>query len=127
MTRPWFAIGWFLAWSLFQTFAVVSVLNGTWVPPDAFPAGVVYDSLIWPEFFFIPLYVAAAVLLWRRHRLGSVLAFVAGGGIIYVMIYLFALSGFSGTINLVADGVFLGCTLVSLWQVGARASRRDVV
>ena len=29
MTRPWFAIDWFLAWSLFQTFAVVSVLNET--------------------------------------------------------------------------------------------------
>ena len=122
MIRPWFAIGWFLAWSLFQTFAVVSVLNGTWVQPEAFPAGVVYDSLIWPEVFFVPLYVAAAALLWRRHWLGSVLAFVAGGGIIYVMIYLLALSGLSGTVNLVADSVFLGCTLLSLWQVGARTA-----
>ena len=49
MTRPWFAIGWFLAWSLFQTFAVVSVLNETWVRPEAFPAGAVYDSLIRPR------------------------------------------------------------------------------
>jgi len=120
MTRPWFAIGWFLVWSLFQAFAVVSVLNGTWVRPEAFPAGAVYDSLIWPEVFFVPLYVTAAALLWRRHWLGSVLAFVAGGGIIYVMIYLLALSGLSGTVNLVADGLFLGCTLVSLWQVGIR-------
>ena len=119
MTRPWFAIGWFLAWSVFQTFAVVSVLSGTWVQPEAFPAGAVYDSLIWPEVFFVPLYVAAAALLWRRHWLGNVLAFVAGGGIIYVMIYLLALSGLSGTINLVADSLFLCCTLVSLWQVGA--------
>ena len=123
MTRPWFAIGWFLLWSLFQTFAVVSVLNGTWVQPEALPAGAVYDSLIWPEMFFVPLYVAAAVLLWRRHWLGSVLAFVAGGGIVYVMIYLLALSGLSGTVNLVADGLFLGCTLVSLWQVGVRTRR----
>ena len=127
MTRPWFAIGWFLFWSLFQTFAVVSVLNGTWVQPEAFPAGVVYDSLIWPEVFFVPLYVAAAVLLWRRHWLGSVLAFVAGGGIIYVMIYLLAMSGLSGTVNLVADGLFLGCTLVSLWQVGVRTRRHAAV
>ncbi len=29
MARPWFAIGWFLAWSLFQVFAVISVLSGT--------------------------------------------------------------------------------------------------
>ena len=96
MTRPWFAIGWFLAWSLLQAFAVISVLSGTWVAPDAFPAGVVYDSLIWPEVIFVPLYVAAAALLWRRHWLGSVLAFVA-------------------------DGLFLACTLAALWQVGARA------
>ena len=127
MTRPWFAIGWFLTWSLFQTSAVISVLNGTWVQPDAFPVGVVYDSLIWPEVFFVPLYVAAAALLWRRHWLGSVLAFVAGGGIVYVMIYLLALSGLSGTINLVADSFFLGCTLVSLWQVGGRVRHRAMV
>lgn len=127
MTRPWFAIGWFLVWSLFQTFAVVSVLNGTWARPEAFPAGPVYDSLIWPEVFFVPLYAAAAVLLWRRHWLGSVLAFVAGGGIIYVMIYLLALSGLSGTVNLVADGLFLACTLVSLWQVGIRTRQRATV
>ena len=121
MTRPWFAIGWFLTWSLFQAFAVISVLRGTWVAPEAFPDGAVYDALIWPEVFFVPLYVAAAVLLWRRHWLGSVLAFVAGGGIIYVMIYLLALAGLSGTVNVVADTLFLGCTLASLLQVGARA------
>lgn len=44
-TRPWFAIGWFLTWGLFQAFAVVSVLNGTWERPAAFPAKV-YDALI---------------------------------------------------------------------------------
>ncbi len=121
MPRPWFAIGWFLTWSLFQALAVISVLRGTWVAPAAFPDGAVYDALIWPEVFFVPLYVAAAVLLWRRHWLGSVLAFVAGGGIIYVMIYLLALAGLSGTVNLFADTLFLGCTLVSLWQVGTRA------
>ena len=123
MTRPWFAIGWFTVWGLFQTFAVVSVLNGAWERPDAFPAGV-YESLIWPDMFFIPLYMATAALLWRRHWLGNVLAFVAGGGIIYVMIYLLALSRLSGAVNLVADSLFLVCTLLSLWQIGARVHQR---
>ena len=118
-TRPWFAIGWFLVWGLFQVFAVLSVINGTWERPAAFPAGV-YESLIWPDMFFVPLYVATAALLWRRHWLGNVLAFMAGGGILYVMIYLLALSGLSGTVNLVADGLFLVFTLVALWQVGTR-------
>ena len=36
------------------------------------------------------------------------------------MIYLLALSGFSGAVNLVADSLFLACTLVTLWQVGVR-------
>ena len=71
-TRPWFAIGWFLIWSVFQTIAVVSVINGTWEQPAAFPAGPEYESLIWPEVFFVPLYVAAAILLWRRHWLAVV-------------------------------------------------------
>ena len=71
--------------------------------------------------------MAAAALLWRRHWLGSVLAFVAGGGIIYVMIYLLALSELSGTVNLVADSLFLGCTLVSLWQVGVQTRQRAAV
>lgn len=119
-TRPWFAIGWFLIWSVFQTFAVVSVINGTWEQPEAFPTGGVYESLIWSDAFFVPLYLAAAILLWRRHWLGTVLTFVAGGGIVYVMIYLLALSGFSGTVNLTADGLFLACTLVALLQVGSR-------
>ena len=118
-TRPWFAIGWFLVWGLFQTFAIVSVLNGTWERPAAFPAGV-YESLIWPDTFFVPLYVATAALLWRRHWLGNVLAFTAGGGIIYAMLYLLALSRLSVIVNLVADSLFLVFTLVALWQVGAR-------
>ena len=115
--RPWFAVGWFLVWGLFQTFAVISVLNGTWERPAAVPAGV-YETLIWPDMFFVPLYVATAALLWRRHWLGNTLAFLAGGGILYAMIYLLALSGLSGTVNLVADCLFLVLTLVALWQVG---------
>jgi hypothetical protein len=68
-----------------------------------------------------------ATLLFRRHWLGSALAFVAGGGIVYAMIYLLALSDFSGAVNLTADGIFLACTFVSLWQVGYRTSLRHTV
>ena len=124
--RAWFAICWFATWGLFQGFAVLSVLNGTWERPAAFPAGA-YESLIYPDMFFIPLYFLAATLLFRRHWLGSVLAFVAGGGIVYAMIYLLALSDFSGAVNLTADGIFLACTFVSLWQVGYRTSLRHAV
>lgn len=121
MNRPWFAICWFTIWALFQAFAVFSVLIGTWERPQAFPAEV-YESLIYPDMFFVSLYFLAAALLLKRHWLGSVVAFVASGGIVYAMLYLFALSGFSGTVNLIADGLFLACTLVSLWQIGiARA------
>lgn len=116
MRRPWFAIGWFTIWGLFQAFAVISVLRGTWEQPEAFPEGA-YEALIYPDMFFIPLYLSTAVLLVRRHWLGSSLAYVASGGIVYAMLYLLALSGLSGTANLVADGIFLGCTLVSLWQI----------
>ena len=94
-------------------------LNGTWERPAAFPAGV-YEALIWPDMFFVPLYAATAALLWRRHWLGNALAFAAAGGIIYAMIYLLALSRLSGAVNVVADSLFLACTLVALWQVGAR-------
>jgi hypothetical protein len=121
MKRPWFAICWFTIWGAFQAFAVFGVLMGTWERPQAFPAGA-YESLIYPDMFFIPLYWLAAALLLKRHWMGSVAAFAAGGGVVYAMIYLFALSGFSGTVNLIADGLFLGCTLVSLWQIGYRLS-----
>ncbi len=121
--RPWFAICWFVVWGVFQAFAVLSVLNGTWQRPDAFPAGV-YESLVYADMFFVPLYWLSAALLFTRHWLGGPLAFAAGGGILYVMIYLFALSGFSGTVNLVADGVFVAFTLLSMWQIGDRVRPR---
>ena len=68
--------------------------------------------------------MGTAALLWKRHWFGSVLAFVAGGGILYAMIYLLALSGLSGAVNLVADSLFLVFTLVALWQVGVRTRQR---
>ena len=121
MRRPWFAICWFAVWGAFQAFAVTSVLIGVWDRPDAFPAGS-YEALIYPDMFFIPLYFVAAVLLVKGHRLAEMVVCVASGGIVYAMLYLLALSGLSGTANLIADGVFLVCTLLSLWQVVSRAA-----
>jgi hypothetical protein len=115
-----------MIWGLFQAYAVASIFAGTWQKPENFPEEA-YFSLIYPDMFFIPLYLLTAGLLLRRHWLGSVLAFVAGGGVIYVMIYLLGLSGLSGAVNLIADGIFLVCTLISLWQVGYRVSLRMAV
>jgi hypothetical protein len=44
----------------------------------------------------------------------------AAGGVVYVMIYLLALSGLQGVLNLVADGGFLFCTLLAVWQLSTR-------
>lgn len=119
LTRPWFAIIWFALWGIFQGYAVGSVLAGSWERPEAFPKEA-YESLIYPDIFFIPLYLLTSGLLLARHRLGVICGLVAGGGIVYAMIYLFALSGLKGTVNLVADGVFLACTLVALWQLSMK-------
>ena len=116
----------FVTWGSFQAYAVASVFAGTWQKPEAFPDEA-YFSLVYPDMFFIPLYLLSAGLLLRRHWLGTILAFVAGGGVIYVMIYLLALSGVSGAVNLIADGIFLLCTLISLWQVGYYASFQKAV
>jgi hypothetical protein len=117
-SRPWFAIGWLAAWGTFQAFAVASVLQGTWHRPAAFPAGL-YEALIYPDMVFIPLYFVSAVLLYKRHWLGSVSALLASGGIVYVMIYLLALARLSGVVNVIGDGLFLAFTVVSIWQVVA--------
>lgn len=119
MTRPWFAIIWFGVWGLFQAFAVVSIVAGKWRRPEALPKEA-YDSLIYPDMFFIPLYFLASVLLATGHSLGNVIGLVAAGGVVYAMLYLFALSGLKGAVNLTADGVFLGCTVLAAWQLSAR-------
>ena len=119
MSRPWFAIIWFAVWGLFQAFAVVSILIGAWRKPEAFPEEA-YFSLIYPDMFFIPLYLLASALLMARHPLGVVCGLFAAGGVVYVMIYLLALSGLKGALNLVADGVFLFCTLLAVWQLSTR-------
>lgn len=119
MTKPWFAIIWFGAWGLFQAFAVVSIIAGKWRRPEAFPKEA-YNSLIYPDMFFIPLYLLASVLLAAGHSLGNIIGLIAAGGVVYAMLYLFALSGFKGPVNLAADGVFLGCTVLAAWQLSAR-------
>jgi len=119
MRRPWVAIAWFAFWGLFQTYAVASVLNGTWQRPEVFPEEA-YNTLIYPDMVFIPLYLLVSILLFLGKPLGRVLAFVAGGGVLYVMVYLFALARFQGTANLVFDGLFLivnAAALVQVWRM----------
>jgi hypothetical protein len=120
MTRPWFAIVWFAVWGLFQAFAVGSILAGTWKKPEAFPDSEAYRSLIYADMVFIPLYLLTSALLLGGYRAGPVLGIFAGGAIVYVMIYLIALSGFRGAMNLVADGTFLICTVLAMWQLSKR-------
>jgi len=36
--KPWIAIVWFAVWGMFQSFAIVAIINGTWKRPAAFPA-----------------------------------------------------------------------------------------
>jgi len=119
MNRPWFAITWFAIWGLFQAYAVGSVLAGTWQKPEAFPQEA-YFSLIYPDMFFIPLYLITAGLLLRRHWLGLVIGLVAGGGVLYALIYLFALSELRGIVNVAADATFLICTVLAVWQLSER-------
>lgn len=118
MTKPWLAILWFLAWGVFQAFAVGSVFAGHWTAPAAFPIEAYY-ALIYPDVAFIPLYFAAAILLWRGHWLGSALGLLAGGAVLYVLIYLLALSRFSGAINVTFDGLFLLADLLAVLQIAA--------
>ena len=124
MRRPWIAIAWFAFWGLFQTYAVASVLTGTWQRPEAFPEEA-YSALIYPDMLFIPLYLLASILLILGKPFGRVLAFASGGGVLYVMVYLLALSGFQGTENLVLDGLFLIVNVAALVQVWRLDNRND--
>lgn len=114
--KPWIAIIWFAAWGIFQTYAVISVLNGRWARPEAFPEEA-YNALIYPDMFFIPFYLLSSILLYRNHFLGKLFGLISGGAIIYVMIYLFALSGFKGLVNLAFDSLFLTVNIVAVFQI----------
>lgn len=114
--RLWVSISWFGIWGLFQAYAVTAVLTGTWSRPEAFPESA-YNALVYPDMFFIPLYLVTAVLLFKRHNLGKVFGLFSGGAVFYVMIYLFALSNLSGTINLVFDAVFILINLAATIEI----------
>ncbi|MBI5185087.1 MAG: hypothetical protein HZA01_05090 [Nitrospinae bacterium] len=119
MKKPWTAIIWFFAWGAFQAYAVFSVIAGSWKRPEAFPQEA-YNSLIYPDLFFIPVYFAASVLLFRGHYLGYIFGLIAGGAVIYVMIYLLALSGLKGAENLIFDGLFLFVNTISVFQIAKK-------
>jgi hypothetical protein len=110
------AIVWFAVWGLFQAYAVFSVVNGSWQRPEAFPEQA-YNALIYPDMFFIPVYLSVSVLLFLGHPIGYSLGLAAGGAVTYVMIYLFALSGLKGVENLVFDAVFLLINTFAVWQI----------
>ncbi len=114
--KPWLAIIWFLIWGLFQAYAVFSVMTGSWKRPEAFPEEA-YNALIYPDIFFIPLYLITSVLLFCSHQLGKIIGLIAGGAVIYVMIYLLALSGLKGTENLLFDSLFLLVNISAMLQI----------
>ena len=97
--KPWIAISWFFAWGIFQAYAVYAVINGTWNRPKAFPEEA-YNTLMYPDMFFIPIYFLTSYLLFKQRRLGKTLGLIAGGAMVYALIYLLALSKLEGTINL---------------------------
>lgn len=114
--KPWIAIAWFAIWGIFQVYAIVSVLNGSWEKPAAFTAEAYY-ALVYPDIFIIPFYFLTSILLYRRHYLGNIFGLLSGGAVIYVMIYLLALSGFKGAINLVFDSLFLIANTFAVFQI----------
>jgi len=114
--KPWVAIIWFAVWGSFQLYAVVSFIAGTWTRPEAFPEEA-YNALVYPDLFFIPLYFSAAVLLFQVHYHGKIIGLIAGGAVVYVMIYLLALSGLKGAVNLLFDSAFLTANVFALLQI----------
>ncbi len=114
--KPWLSIIWFGIWGLFQLYAVLSVIFGTWTRPEAFPEEA-YTSLIYPDMFFIPFYLATSILLFLNSALGKIFGLITGGAVIYVMIYLLALSGLKGIENLIFDSLFLIINLLALIQI----------
>ncbi|MBW7956434.1 MAG: hypothetical protein H3C68_00950 [Deltaproteobacteria bacterium] len=114
--KPWIAIVWFGLWGIFQTYVVFSVINGSWERPAAFPEEA-YNAIIYPDMFFIPLYLIASILLFRGHFMGNIIGLIAGGAVIYIMIYLIALSGLKGIENLFFDTLFLVANLLAILQI----------
>jgi hypothetical protein len=122
--KPWVAIVWFAVWGLFQLYVITSFMTGTWTRPEAFPEEA-YNALVYPDLFFIPLYLITAMLLFRGHYLGKVIGLIAGGAVVYVLIYLLALSGLHGAINLGFDGAFLVADVFAVAQLAQMDRGRD--
>ncbi len=118
--KPWLSIIWFASWGLFQAYAVYSVIKGNWHRPEAFPEQA-YNALIYPDLFFIPIYLITSLLLFLRRPLGYIFGLMAGGAVTYVMIYLLALSGLKGRENLIFDFLFLIINSMAICQIGSRA------
>jgi len=114
--KPWIAIIWFLIWGIFQAYAVSAVVHGTWVRPEAFPEEA-YNTLMYPDMFFIPIYFLTAYLLFKQSRFGKILGLIAGGAMIYALIYLLALSKLKGAINLFFDSIFLAMNILAMFQI----------
>lgn len=114
--KPWVAIVWFFAWGIFQAYVVYAVINGTWNRPKAFPEEA-YNTLMYPDMFFIPIYFLTSYLLFKQHGLGKILGLIAGGAMVYALIYLLALSKLKGTINLFFDSLFLTINILAVLQI----------
>ncbi|HLC16727.1 MAG TPA: hypothetical protein VJL89_10930 [Thermodesulfovibrionia bacterium] len=114
--KPWIAIIWFFTWGIFQTYVVYAVINGTWNRPEAFPEEA-YNTLMYPDMFFIPIYFLTAYLLLKQNRIGNILGLIAGGAMIYALIYLLALSKLKGAINLCFDSLFLIINTLAILQI----------
>ena len=129
--RPWFAIGWYLAWGGAASLAVLSVLYALSLrldhPSELVSLGADILGSMGSPVVFGPLSVATAVLLWRRHRLGRVAAIVAGGGILFTTLPTFHVLLVRGNFNLALGMFFIfSCTLLALWQVARRTCQPRV-
>ena len=118
-SRPWFALSWFAIWGAFQIFAVVQVRMGTWRRPSAFSEAP-YLALVFPDSWFIGLYVITVILLARQSLLGYITGLVGGGGAAYALLYLLRLANFAGFPNVIADTTFLVFNFAAVLQLAIR-------
>ena len=72
---------------------------------------------MYPDMFFIPIYFLTAYLLFKQSRFGKILGLIAGGAMIYALIYLLALSKLKGAINLFFDSIFLAMNILAMFQI----------
>ena len=70
--------------------------------------------------------MATSILLFRNSALGKILGLISGGAVIYVMIYLLALSGLKGAGNLIFDSLFIIINLLALIQIGKLSMNEEI-